>query len=318
MNILITSAGRRVSLVREFQFELKRKYPDGKVFCVDRHPELSSACQIADKSFRVPSLKDNGYIETLLNLCKTNDIQCVIPTIDTELLLLSDAKWKFESEGIHCVVSQRKLIEICREKRNTHLFFKKFGISHAQEYDKDSIEYPVFIKPIDGSSSKDLYVANNYQEIPIKVRDNTKYMFLEYLDPKLHDEVTVDLYYNVESNLCCLVPRKRIEVRSGEVSKAITQKSFLIGYLKDRMSYIEGFKGCITLQVFIAKETQEVYGIEINPRFGGGYPLSYAAGANYPKWIIEEYFENKKIGYFDEWEDNLLMLRYDDEVLIHG
>jgi hypothetical protein len=122
MNFLITSAGRRVSLVREFQFELKRNYPDGKVFCVDRHPELSSACQIADNSYRVPSLKENGYIETLLNLCKSNDIQCVIPTIDTELLLLSDAKWKFESEGIHCVVSQSRLIEICRKKKYSSFF----------------------------------------------------------------------------------------------------------------------------------------------------------------------------------------------------
>ncbi|RTZ49695.1 hypothetical protein EJ377_05105 [Chryseobacterium arthrosphaerae] len=59
-------------------------------------------------------------------------------------------------------------------------------------------------------------------------------------------------------------------------------------------------------------------GIEINPRFGGGYPLSYLAGANYPEWLLKEYFMGHDIPYFEDWEDNLLMLRYDDEVLVRN
>ena len=66
------------------------------------------------------------------------------------------------------------------------------------------------------------------------------------------------------------------------------------------------------------KTTEELKGIEINPRFGGGYPLSYLAGGNFPKWIIQEYIYNEKLDYYHDWEDNLLMLRYDDEVLVHG
>ena len=80
-----------------------------------------------------------------------------------------------------------------------------------------------------------------------------------------------------------------------------------------------GARGCLTAQFFKHKENDAVYGIEINPRFGGGFPLTYLAGANYPKWIIKEYFFNEPIpNSFDVWENNLLMLRYDDEILVHN
>ena len=86
------------------------------------------------------------------------------------------------------------------------------------------------------------------------------------------------------------------------------------------LGHIEGAVGCLTAQFFKHKEDDsKVYAIEINPRFGGGYPLSYLAGANFPKWIIQEYFLKESISdQFDSWEDKLLMIRYDDEILVHG
>ena len=87
----------------------------------------------------------------------------------------------------------------------------------------------------------------------------------------------------------CFVPRERIEVRDGEVNKAVTKDTFFIPEIWDKMKHIQGFRGCITLQIFVNNETKKIFGIEINPRFGGGYPLSYLAGANFPKWIIQEY-----------------------------
>ena len=60
--------------------------------------------------------------------------------------------------------------------------------------------------------------------------------------------------------------------------------------------FISGAKGCLTIQVFVGKINSEIIGIEINPRFGGGYPLSYASGANYPAFIIQEYMMNETKG----------------------
>ena len=70
------------------------------------------------------------------------------------------------------------------------------------------------------------------------------------------------------------------------------------------------------MQVFMQNDTQNIYAIEINPRFGGGFPLSYLAGANYPKWIIQEYLQGEQIAEYQDWQENLLLLRYDHEVLV--
>ena len=85
-------------------------------------------------------------------------------------------------------------------------------------------------------------------------------------------------------------------------------------YIKERLDKIEGCIGCICIQVFFNPLTEDVVGIEINPRFGGGYPQSYAAGGNYPEMLIKEYFLGEKIAYIDDWKDNMLMLRFDDAV----
>jgi carbamoyl-phosphate synthase large subunit len=72
------------------------------------------------------------------------------------------------------------------------------------------------------------------------------------------------------------------------------------------------------MQLFANDETHEVYAIEINPRFGGGYPLSHYAGANFLRNLIKEYIDGESISYSDDWRDNTIMLRYDGQVIING
>jgi carbamoyl-phosphate synthase large subunit len=125
------------------------------------------------------------------------------------------------------------------------------------------------------------------------------------------------LYYDKSSVLKCVVPRRRIEVRAGEVIKAATERNELVGFFKTKFLNFKGVRGCINIQCFFHKTSKDIIVIEMNPRFGGGFPLTYFAGGNYPKWIIQEYLLNEEIPYFEDWEDQLLMLRYDDEILVH-
>src|SRR5690606_2437053 len=320
MNILITSAGRRVSIVRSFQKELKKIYPNGKVYAADLKPKLSAACQVADYYFKAPKLNDPDYIYVLLELCKTHNISLVIPTIDTELLELAKHEVQFEEHGIAVVISSVEFVSKCRDKREIHKFFEEHNINVAKEYTKDDYEFPLFIKPIDGSRSVDTFVIRSKDEFSNYHFNNEKLMFLEYLDHDDFDEFTCDLYYTKDHKLKCVVPRKRIEVRDGEVYKALTLNNVLVSYLYNKLNYVNGAVGCLTTQFFLHKtDDEKIYGIEINPRFGGGFPLSYLAGANFPKWILEEYLLGKTIAdNFDVWESNLLMIRYDDEILVHG
>ena len=320
MNILITSAGRRVSLVRSFQKELKEIDLNGKVYATDSNPMLSAACQIADEYFLAPRLDESNYIDVLLELCKTHEISLIIPTIDTELIELAINKVRFEEQGIKVVISSVEFVSKCRDKRKIHKFFEERDVMVPKEYSKENYKIPIFIKPIDGSRSLETFVIKSKYDFTDYHFNNKKLMFLEYLDHNEYDEFTCDLYYDKDHKLKCAVPRKRIEVRDGEVYKALTANNNLVPYLKERLDYIEGAVGCLTAQFFVHKtDNEKIYGIEINPRFGGGYPLTYLSGANFSKWIIEEYLLDKAIEEkFDVWESDLLMIRYDDEILVHG
>jgi len=319
MNILISSAGRRVSLVRAFQKELKKQYPEAKVYASDADPILSSACQVADGYFTVPRQGDPDYFDILIKNCVERDIKLMIPTIDAELLPLSKNKKRLEDHNIQAIISSPDFVGKCRDKREIHTFLASKGVRVAEEYKKDDYKLPMFIKPSDGTRSLDTYLIRNSEDLIEYHFENEKLMFLEYIDHDLHDEFTCDLYFGKDNKLKCAVPRKRIEVRDGEVYKALTANNFLVPYIKKHLNHIEGAVGCLTAQFFVHKTETNVCAIEINPRFGGGFPLSYLAGANFPEWIFAEYFNGEKLkDKFDSWEDELLMIRYDDEILVHG
>jgi carbamoyl-phosphate synthase large subunit len=316
-NILITSAGRRVSLVRAFKKELTSRFKDGKVFTTDMMPELSAACHVSDGAFKVPHASDPHYCESLLSICLANDIKLVIPTIDTELIALSQNIDLFKNEKIKLIISSHDMVLLCRDKRKTHWFFDKIGLDRPREIDTVTPEFPLFAKPYDGSSSIGAKLIRDIHILNETLRNEKKMIFIEYLNPNEHTEYTVDMYFDRNHFLKCAVPRQRIEVRSGEVSKGVTRKDDLYKMLCSMFAFCEGFIGCITLQVFRHNDTGKVIGIEINPRFGGGYPLSYHANANYPDMIIKEYLLNDKLDFNDSWVKDLLMLRYDDEIIQH-
>jgi carbamoyl-phosphate synthase large subunit len=318
MNILLTSAGQRVSLVRAFQKEIKKISETAKVYTVDLNPILAPACHVSDGYDSITKVTDENYIQDLLEICLKRRIKLIIPTIDTELLVLSENKNLFIQNGIIPIVSDFKFIQKCRDKRISNEFFLENGIEIPKNIDKNKPSFPLFIKPYDGSLSKDIFVVKNNSELTEYHLSNTKLMFMEYIDSLENDEYTVDAYYDINNELKCVVPRKRIFVRSGEINKGVTQKNEIKSFVKSKLPKIEGAIGCLTMQFFFNPITKRIVGIEINPRFGGGYPLSYLAGANFPQWIIKEYLLYEDISYFEGWENNLLMLRYDDEILVHN
>lgn len=318
MNILITSAGQRVSLVRSFQNEISKINKEGKVYTVDLNPILAPACHVSDGYKSVPRVTDSTYLNKLLEICLQWNVKIIVPTIDTELQVLSNNINFFLKQGIIPIVSSSEFISACRDKRIINKFFTERGIEIPTPMSKDNYTFPFFIKPYDGSLSKDIFLIKSEEDLTEYHFSNLKLMFMEYINPKEFDEYTVDCYYNRHNTLTCAVPRKRMFVRAGEINKGVTHKNEIVSYLKQRLNHIPGAIGCLTMQFFFNQKTKRMIGIEINSRFGGGFPLSYLAGANYPGWLIKEYMYNENIEYFEDWEENLLMLRYDDEILVKG
>lgn len=223
----------------------------------------------------------------------------------------------FYDNGIYIVSPDESFITKCRDKRLTNIFLLEHGIKVPKEFDRNMLEYPCFAKPYDGSLSKDIHLIESKEDLSSDILSNPKLMFMELIDVKKYNEYTVDMYYGRDNLLKSIVPRERVEVRAGEINKGFTRKNEIVCFLKERLYQIPGVYGCICLQLFFDELSKNIIGIEINPRFGGGYPLSYYSGANYPENIIKEYFLNESIGYSDDWKENTLMLRYDDEVIIY-
>lgn len=315
-NILITSAGKRVALTRYFKETLCRFYPGAKVFTTDMNPEMAPAGYASDGCFKVPRVTSPDYPDILLNICKKNEVGMVIATIDTELLLLADLKESFRRLGIMVIVSDRNFVEVCRDKRNTGSFFERHGIRVPREIDKYHPTFPLFAKPYDGSLSTNLHYIKTVDELTQEILDDPKLLFMEYIDKKVYQEFTVDMYYGKDNRVKCIVPRERIEIRAGEINKGRTVKNGILTFLKEKLGYVKGCVGCICVQLFFHPETEDMVGIEINPRFGGGYPLSFMAGGNYPELLIREYFRGEDICYSDNWKDGMLMLRYDDAIYV--
>lgn len=316
-NVLLLSAGRRVELLQAFQRELSARSISAAVYATDLNPSLSAACQVADKAFAVPRVTADGYIDRLLELCVRQGVGLVVPTIDTELLGLAQARSRFEREGVVLVISDESLIQRCRDKRQTAALFGELGVTVPRIMQPDELSFPCFAKPYDGSRSVGAMKLRTAADLTETMRADPKLMFMEYIDAS-HHEYTVDAYFDRAGRLRCLVPRHRIEVRDGEINKGITRKNHVYEYLLQRMGQVHGARGCLTLQLFAHSQEQRYAALEINPRFGGGYPLSYAAGANYPGWLIDEYLLGREVDFFDGWEADLLMLRYDAQVLVHG
>jgi carbamoyl-phosphate synthase large subunit len=259
---------------------------------------------------------DSNYIEQLLKLCIRQQVGLVVPTIDTELLVLSSNIDLFAASGIVLAVSDFSFVSRCRDKRKTNDLFAELEIETPRFVDKHNPTFPLFIKPYDGSLSRDILLIQSASDWRESLLENEKLMFMEYLNPRDYQEFTIDAYFNKEGILKCLVPRRRIEVRGGEISKGSTEKGVLYKTLKKKFAKIPGARSCITMQFFEHKVSGRIVGIEINPRFGGGYPLSYAAHARFPAFMIEEYLIGKEISFYEEWINKIIMLRYDAEVIL--
>jgi carbamoyl-phosphate synthase large subunit len=316
-SILLLSAGRRVELLQGFRDARTRLAGDVRVLAGDCRPHLSAACQLADSAFMLPRISDPDYLPRLHALCRKEDVRLVVPTIDPELPVLAAAQQEFRDSGIELVISNRELVERCVDKRSTSGLFAELGIPTPEIYDRDAILYPCFSKPASGSSSDGALRCESADSVSPGMLADQGRIFMELI-PADFDEITIDLYYDRNGELRCMVPRTRIETRAGEVSKGVTRRDWVYDLLWPRLVSMRGARGPVTLQLFARDQDRSASAIEINPRFGGGFPLSLSAGADFPGWLIEEYLLGSDVARFESWEPGLMMLRYDAKVLVHG
>ena len=262
-NILITSAGRRVSLVQNFQNTLKELLNENhKVFTTDINPKLSSACQVSDGYLKVPKVTDKNYLTILKEYCIEKEISIIIPTIDTELSILSEAKSDFSKIGISIIISSKNICDTFYLKNTTEKFFIEHDFDTPREVNINTCSFPIFAKLNNSSCSIGATIVYTIEEAK-KLALDKNYIFQEFIQG---DEYTVDVFIDSKKNIISIVPRQRLEVRAGEVSKAKAIKDKeIIKAIKKLCKKLHGTYGCITIQLF--KTENRIVFIEINPRF---------------------------------------------------
>jgi carbamoyl-phosphate synthase large subunit len=317
VNILFTSSGRRVALLKQFK-EAYAKYGfRGKMITADLKNTAPTA-YFCDKHYLVPRVTADHYIDSLLAICEAEKIDLIVPLIDTELVLLARNRRRFDERNVKLLLSSLELNEIAFDKWKTYRFFAEHRIAAPKVYSEEEIaakqyHFPLFIKPFNGSSSQGAHKIENETELNF---------FRSYIPGSIvqefvsGDEYTVDVMLDFQGRIRTIVPRKRIETRAGEVSKGITRKDpAVIEAVKSVVEKLPGPAGCITIQCF-KKADGDIVFIEINPRFGGGIPLSIAAGANFPLWTMEIALGRTFAEEDWTWQDGYMMLRYDDAVFM--
>ncbi|PKL50538.1 MAG: transcriptional regulator [Planctomycetes bacterium HGW-Planctomycetes-1] len=317
-NILFTCIGRRVPLLNSFKKAAKELKLDCRFFATET-TTLSSALQLCDKKFIVPPTNHKSYIKRLLKIVKQTNVKLLIPTIDLDLQILADNREKFAAAGCTVLISKPNVVKICQDKRKTFKFLVKNGfdtpntLTRRQLLGRKNLGYPCFLKPWDGHASKGTIKVKNREELAFYTKKIPKCIIQEFIQGQ---EITCDIYIDLNLQVRCVVPRKRIETRAGEVSKGtIVKNKTVMNKVAELVKCLGAGPGVVTVQLILSKDKKMKF-IEINPRFGGGAPLSIKAGADFPKWILAELIGKKPQIKSSGFKDKLTMLRYDAEVWV--
>jgi carbamoyl-phosphate synthase large subunit len=316
LNVLFTCIGRRVALLESFR-KAAKSLKMNACFLGTETTILSAALQLCDKAFLVKPVTDPRYIRELLEIVKANKVDLLVPTVDLDLGILARNKAAFAKLGCMVLVSDPEVVDICQDKRKTCEFLKSKGfdtpwtISSRQALANRKLKFPCFLKPWDGYASRGNAVLKTREGLRFYSKRIPNCVIQEFIEGT---EYTCDVFVDFDMKVRCVVPRKRIETRSGEVSKAQVVKNKQLMRQAARIVELLGAgPGVITIQGFLTSAGTIKF-IEINPRFGGGAPLAIKAGANFPKWILQQLIGQMPKIAFDGFKDKLIMLRYDNEV----
>lgn len=305
MNILFTCAGRRTYLLKYFKENLTE---GDKVIATDM--QLSApALQAADIKLQVPAVYDPKYVDITLDICREYGVDVLISLNDLELPILAENKPRFEKIGVTVIVSDPEVIDICFDKYKTAQWMEPLGLVAPKTYVRledakaalaaGEISFPLFMKPRWGSGSIGLVSVDDMEELDIyynllmkKIKKTilaTASVGDEYIliqEKLTGSEFGLDVMNDLKGNNVGVSVKQKLAMRAGETDRAVTRDLPELREMGRKIG--EALKHIGNLDVDIMQRADGTYCVlELNPRFGGGFPFSYEAGVNMPKAIIQ-------------------------------
>ncbi len=306
MNLLITCAGRRNYLVDYFKEALLPL--GGKVHVFNTDPDSAAFWQ-ADVRVVSPFAADPGYPAFLENYCTSHDIRAVLSCMDVDLGILANIKERFARLGITVIVATPWVVDMAQDKWLTQQFLIKNHFPVKSLFlDLESVldaikrgeeNYPLFVKPRFGMGSIALFKAENERDLIFysekakqlitgsysrygMAREESDNVLIQTSYPG--EEFGLDIINDLDGNHHVTVVKQKLGMRSGETDIAVTVKNEQLEKLGAEIASLTRHPANMDVDVFW--DGEKAYVLEFNPRFGGGYPFSHAAGIHLPKAIV--------------------------------
>ncbi len=316
LSVLITAASRRVQLVQAFRKAITQAGLHGRVIVTDVNP-LSPAVRAADAWHLVPMADDPAYLPQILEICDAAQVGLVVPTIDDELVLFGEATATFAARKIRVAVSSPETSAICNDKYETSRVLRREGVPAAAAWLASEIpsppSFPLFIKPRFGRGGVGAYAVRNARELAF---------FSDYVaDPVLQEylagpEFTIDVCCDFDSRVLAIVPRERVVIRSGVSDRGRTVRDARLLALGAAVAEALPFVGAVNIQCRIVDGIPTVF--EVNPRFSGGIPLTIAAGADFPRMLVDLAAGRRVAPSIGHFRDDLWMTNFESSVFVDG
>jgi carbamoyl-phosphate synthase large subunit len=307
LNVLVTSASRKVLLVRAFQ-EATRRVGGGRVVAVDTSANAAALYE-ADGAHLVPRSDAPEFVDVLLRLCADEQVGLIVPTRDGELPVFAQAAPRFREQGVLVLVSAPDAVTACLDKALFASVVADTGLDTPRIYPVEAAPLPAFVKPRMGSGGHGARRVETREQLAAAIAGSGRELLVqEAIDAP---EYTVDLFLDLDGHPISCVPRERVLVVAGEsvVSRTVRDPELVAGAIK--LARRIGLIGHVTVQAF--RTPERVAFFEINPRYGGAANLSFAAGAFSPEYALRLARGERVEARLDDYRVGLVMLRHSED-----
>lgn len=316
LNVLITAASRRVGLVRAFRSALDGLRLNGTVIGTDVNA-LSPAVHFCDRAYKVPLSHAPNYLDTIASLCEAEHIGLLIPTIDEELPIFGAAVERFAAIGVRVVVSPETTSRICNDKYESCCWLRASGVAAAESFLPNEMpaqpRLPMFVKPRGGRGSIGAFRARTPEELSFFSRYVEDPVIQEFLNGP---EYTIDMLCDFDGRPLSVVPRERVVIRAGVIDRGRTVLDPALIDLGLDCARVFRFHGPVNVQCRTVSGQPTVF--EINPRFSGGIPLTIAAGADFPRMLLELVLGRRVDPSIGRFRHDLWMSSYESSLFLNA
>ena len=320
MNYLMLSVGRRGELMKDFRASMEE---GSRIIATDNSP-YAPALYFADKQYIVPRIDDPIYIETILDICKKEQINAVTTFIDPEIMLLAENRERFAEIGVEVLAPYTETAKLCFDKYEMFKYLREKGIRTAMTWgtfeevkaalDAGEVSFPVFVKPRTGSGSVGARKVLDIETLHAAFEQDPSLIAQELMTGEGCFDLDADVYVDTISHKpVAIFSKRKISTTIGGANKTISFKDQkLFDFAQEALSKFK-FNGPIDADFFY--KNGEYYLSEVNPRFGGAYLHAYGAGVDFIKLIDRNLKGIENEVQIGDYEEGVVMMMYDSVVI---